>query len=161
MRVGISAILALPYITAMVILVACSERPLDRGEDISAVVIPVDDMAWSPLDTPLKQPDGKIALLKGSFKEPGPLVFLVSLPTNYKIPAHYHDTDEEIVVLAGSVYMGGGDGKPIGESNGIFYRKSDTHHLPAKTVHWLFTTDEPVIIRIGSEGPFATHWIEE
>jgi len=156
------AIRSLIWMVGFAVVTACvSEGPSPAGNEAASLSIPRDDLAWQDSVTPLNQPGMKIAVLKGNFQESGPLVFLVSLPAGYKIPTHWHDTDEDIVVLVGSIYMGGGDGKPMGKSDGIFYRKGGTHHLPAKTLHWFFTTDESVVIKIRSSGPFRTHWIPQ
>ena len=98
-------------------------------------------------------------MLKGNLQQPGPFTLLTYTPPHYEIPAHWHDADEEIVVLSGSVYMGGGDGKPMNKSNGPLYKRGDRHHLPATTVHWLITGDEPTVLRISSAGPFGMHWV--
>ena len=100
-----------------------------------------------------------MVVLRGSLQESGPFTLLTYAPPHYEIPAHWHDADEDIAVLSGSVYMGGGDGKPARRSNGPLFKRGDTHHLPATTVHWLMTSDDPAVLKISSPGPFGIHWV--
>ena len=116
---------------------------------------------WHDVAIPQLRPGARIAFLQGDFATPGPLVFRLSLPPNYEFPAHYHDTDEELIVVDGSLYLGGMDGRAMSREAGMFHRAGAWHRLPAKTVHWAMTTDEPVIAEVRSTAPYAIHWLQD
>jgi hypothetical protein len=156
-----TALRGIACVAMLAVLAACASNDLrDTGKEPSAFLISMDDVEWKPWESPLKVPGSTIAVLKGDFDKQGQLVFLNYMPAHFRIPAHWHDTDEDIVVVAGSLYMGGADGRPMGQANGMLFRNGDRHLNSAKTVHWLVTTNEPAIIKIRTSGPFRTHWLE-
>lgn len=143
------------------VLQSDGEQAVNRSVPASPLEISMDDLEWFPMETPLKMPGAKFAILKGDLGKPGPFAIAGYYPPNYKFPAHWHDADEEITVLAGSIYMGGEDGKPIDKVSGALYKKGDKHLLPKGHVHWLLTTDESAVIKVSSPGPFGMHWVEQ
>src|SRR4051812_4185141 len=67
------------------------------------------DIKWGP--APPTMPAGaQMTVLYGDPAKSGAL-FIVRLktPANYKIPAHWHPTDENMTVLSGTFMMGMGD----------------------------------------------------
>ena len=68
----------------------------------------LSDVKW--VDAPPFLPPGaKMAILHGNPGEKAPFGIRAKLPAGYKIPAHSHPTDEHVVVVSGTLYMGTGD----------------------------------------------------
>ena len=103
-------------------------------------------------------------ILKGAFDKEGPFEAIASWPPGTKVRAHYHGGDEEAVVISGGLYMGdmtaAKNGEVMDTSIVQFHQKGDRHFVPAKVIHWLYTKDEPVVLKVCGEGPFTTYWVE-
>lgn len=104
------------------------------------------------------------SVLKGAFDKPGPLEFVFSLKPNSRVPAHYHDGAEEVVIISGGVYMGDMSGFKSGgvmdTSVGMFHAPGGRHFVPARIIHWVFTNDTPAVGKVCSQGPFAIYFVE-
>src|SRR5690242_2229535 len=58
---------------------------------------------------PVMPPGAKLAVLNGDPSKPGLFIVRLKFPANYKIPAHWHPTDENITVISGAFWAGMGD----------------------------------------------------
>jgi ketosteroid isomerase-like protein len=58
---------------------------------------------------PSLPPGGKMAVLSGDPTKPGPFVLRAQVPAGYKVPPHWHPTDENLTVLSGTIALGMGD----------------------------------------------------
>jgi hypothetical protein len=60
----------------------------------SHVIVAPASIAWS--DAPPSLPPGaKMAVLAGDPSKPGPFVIRAQVPAGYKVPPHWHPTDEK------------------------------------------------------------------
>ena len=75
------------------------------------------------------------------------------LPANYKIPAHWHPSAENVTVLEGTLYMG--MGQKLDESKATALTAGGFTSLPGKMGHFAFTKDGTTIIQVHAMGPFA------
>jgi quercetin dioxygenase-like cupin family protein len=66
------------------------------------------DLKWGPAPPGLP-PGGQVAVVDGDPGKAGPFIMAVKLPAGYKVPPHWHPTDENVVVTSGSLLMGVGD----------------------------------------------------
>jgi hypothetical protein len=146
-------------VLAFGMLGACVSSSPHRASGQELLAIAPRDFAWHEVRLPQLQPGLNVAFLKGSFTDRGPLVFLFSMPAHYQLPMHFHDSDEDLIVLSGSLYIGGMDGRALGKASGILHHKGDTHRLPGKMTHWALTTNEAVVVEVHSEGPYQMHWV--
>src|SRR5580700_581112 len=83
----------------------------DKGnghDDKGHVAIRPDDIQWGPAPPSLPA-GGKAAVLFGDPGKAGPYVLRVKLPDGYKIPPHWHPTDENVTVIKGTLMVGKGD----------------------------------------------------
>lgn len=72
------------------------------------VVLTADELKWGPGPAGLP-PGAKMAVLAGDPRKPGLFSVRLRLPAGYKIPPHWHPTDENVVVLNGTFLIGVGD----------------------------------------------------
>ena len=74
------------------------------------------------------------------------------VPANYKIPAHWHPSAENVTVLEGTLYMG--MGQKLDESKATALTAGGFTSLPGKMGHFAFTK-ESAVIQVHAMGPFA------
>ena len=115
---------------------------------------------WLPFHDPHLADGVKVRLMQGSVKRPGLLVFQMALPPHFVFPTHFHDVEEELTLVSGSMYLGGMDGKPFSCNGGTRFDQGNTHKLPATVHHWGYTTDTPVVVEVRSRGPYTIHWVQ-
>src|ERR1700722_7627095 len=99
------ALVVLPRVTGVALLVAFTgwafsggPQPGMRGKDVK----------WSAAPSVLPK-GAMMAVLAGDPGGSGLVVLRLKMPAGYKIPAHWHPTDEHVTVLAGTFFIGMGD----------------------------------------------------
>jgi quercetin dioxygenase-like cupin family protein len=79
-----------------------------HGADMGHVKVRPDDIKWGP--APPGLPAGaQAAVLMGDPGKAAPYVIRAKLPDGYKVPPHWHPTDENVTVLKGTFLAGKGD----------------------------------------------------
>ena len=109
------------------------------------------DLKW--MDGPPGLPAGaKFAVLDGDPSKEGLFTIRAVLPANYKIPAHWHPTTENVTVLEGTLYLGMGE--KLDESKATALIAGGFTALPGKMGHFAFSK-EGATIQVYAMGPFA------
>src|SRR5262245_989343 len=86
-----------------------------HGMDAGHVVVRADDVKWGP--APPSLPAGaQAAIIFGDPSKAAPYVLRAKLPDGYKVPPHWHPTDENVTVLKGTFMAGKGDKFDAGAS---------------------------------------------
>lgn len=114
------------------------------------------DIKWG--DAPPVFPKGaKMAVLYGDPAKAGEL-FIVRLkvPAGYKIPAHWHPTDENVTVISGTFNMGMGD--KLDPAKAKAFPAGSFAVAPAKVNHFAFTK-QGAIVEVSAIGPFAMTYV--
>ena len=114
------------------------------------------EIQWG--DAPPVFPKGaKMAVLYGDPSKPGEL-FIVRLkvPAGYKIPAHWHPTDENVTVISGTFNMGMGDKLDPAKSKA--FPAGSFAVAPAKVNHFAFAKNA-AIVEVSAIGPFAMTYV--
>ncbi|MGE5834364.1 MAG: cupin domain-containing protein, partial [Acidobacteriota bacterium] len=93
----------------------------------------------------------------GNPGEKGTIVMRLKLPANYKIPAHWHSTDERVTVLSGTFNVGMGDKLAVPGSQAL--TPGGFLYLPAKMHHFAWTSS-PTVVQINLEGPFDLNYVD-
>jgi anti-sigma factor ChrR (cupin superfamily) len=113
------------------------------------------DVKWGP--APPAVPAGaQVAVLSGDPSKPGPFVIRLKFPDGYKVPAHWHPTDEHITVLQGLFRAGMGDA----------YTEAGLKDFPAgsfikmpKEMHHFAGAKGETIVQVHAEGPFVLTYV--
>ena len=100
--------LALGICTAVVGAQTPMKRAAKPAAPAAHVILTPSDMKWGPAP-PVLPAGAQVAVLDGDPFKPGFFTLRLKFPDGYKIPAHWHPTDEHVVVLSGALYMGMGD----------------------------------------------------
>jgi quercetin dioxygenase-like cupin family protein len=129
-------------VTALGLLVARA-----YGESPSPkVILTPDQVKWAPVAS--LRPGAQSAVMLGAPDKPGPYVYRVKFPPNFKVDAHSHPDNRTYTVLSGTFYQGLGDKfdetKLMARPAGSFY----THAAGAP--HFGATRDEEVVLQIAS-----------
>jgi len=110
---------------------------------------------WGP--APAVFPKGaKMAVVSGDPGKAAPFTVELSMPAGYRIPPHFHPTDETVEVKKGTFLVGMGDTyaasgmKPmkVGEKGLV---PADAHHFAA--------TKGATIVAVSAMGPFAMTYV--
>ena len=109
------------------------------------------------VDAPPGLPPGaKVAILQGDPTKPGPFTLRFRVPAGYKVPAHWHPTDENVTVLKGTLRVGKGEK----------FEPSTLQDLPAgsfmrmpKTMRHYAQAKGETILQLHGIGPFEIHYV--
>ena len=128
-----------------------------HGSDKDHVMVRPDDIKWGP--APPSLPAGaKVAVLTGDPSKAGPYVLRAMLPDGYKVPPHWHPTDENITVIKGTFMAGKGDKFDADASEalpaGSFVR------MPKEMRHFAWAKGE-TIIQVHGMGPFELTYVND
>ncbi len=89
----------------MTLVIGTCIVPVIGAED--HVMVTPNDLKWA--DIPSLPPGAKVAVIEGPMDQATPFVFRLTLPADYKIPAHWHPAIEHVTVISGTFNMGTGD----------------------------------------------------
>jgi len=129
--------------------------PLALADSPMAMLTPAD-IKWG--DVPAVFPKGaKMAVLYGDPAKPGELFIVrMKMPAGYKIPAHWHPTDENITVISGTFNLGMGDKLDVAKSKA--FPAGSFAVAPAKMNHFAIAK-QAAIVEVSAIGPFAITYV--
>ena len=120
------------------------------------VMVAAADVKWGP-GPPSLPPGAQMAVLDGDPAVAGKsFVIRAKLPDGYRIPPHWHPTDENIVVLSGSFSAGMGDTFNEGSMMAL---APGGYAKMAKEVHHYAMAKGETIIQVHGTGPFAVTYV--
>lgn len=105
---------------------------------------------------PSMPPGAKIAVLHGDPAKDGYFVMRIKAPDGFKVPAHYHPSDENLTVIQGTFMIGTGEKadpaglKPLAAGDYMF--------MPKETRHYGSMKGETVL-QVSGMGPFAITYV--
>jgi quercetin dioxygenase-like cupin family protein len=150
LRLGIVAALALAVGT---LTQAGGEK--GHGSDKDHVMVRPDAIKWGAAP-PVLPSGARLAVLTGDPTKTGPYVIRVNLPDGYKVPPHWHPTDENVTVIQGTLMVGKGEKFDATTSEalptGSFLR------MPKEMRHFAWTKGE-TIIQVHGMGPFEFNYV--
>jgi quercetin dioxygenase-like cupin family protein len=113
------------------------------------------DLAWGE-GPPALPPGVKVAVLSGDPGQPGPFTLRAKMPAGYRVPPHWHPTEENVTVLSGTLAMGAGDA--LGDAALHELKAGDFANMPANVRHVAVARVETVI-QVHGVGPFAVTYV--
>jgi quercetin dioxygenase-like cupin family protein len=129
--------------------------PATMPDTSTSVISSIKDVKWGP-GSPALPPGTKMAVMSGDPSAKGFVSLRAEMPAGYKIPPHFHPTDEHVTVLSGTVMFGSGDtidaktAKTL-KAGGYFTAAAQMHHYAiAKTV---------AVLQVDLEGPFEITYV--
>lgn len=112
-------------------------------------------LTWGPAPA-VFPPGAKMAVEKGDPTKTGEFIVRLQFPDGYKIPPHFHPTDEHVRVRAGTLLVGMGDKLDVSQTKPLAV--GDTGSIPAKMHHFAIAKGATTV-SIRSEGPFAMTYV--
>src|ERR1700741_4696790 len=117
------------------------------------VMVRAASMHWG--DAPAALPPGvQAAVLSGDPGKPGAFTIRLKAPAGYRVPRHWHPTDEQVTVIEGELTLAMGDGA---EAHSADFAPGDYVLLPAKMLHEA-STRNGAVLQINSTGPFEINY---
>jgi len=135
-------------IAALALLGTATRLDAQGGKKAPALV-------WAPAPT-IFPPGARMAVESGDPMKSGEFVVRLQFPDGYKIPPHFHPTDEHVRVRSGTLLVGMGDKLDVATAKPL--AAGDTGSIPAKMHHFAIAKG-PTTISIRSEGPFAMIYV--
>jgi quercetin dioxygenase-like cupin family protein len=109
-------------------------------------------------DGPKSLPKGaQYAVLAGDPSKPGLFSMRIKLPANYRVPAHFHTTTDNITVISGTVNFVYGD-KLDKRKN--LYKSGSFVSIPANESHFGWTGDSGAIVQLNNQGPWELEFVD-
>lgn len=120
------------------------------------VIIVPDEIKWGP--APPSLPAGaQIAVLQGDPSKAGSAFNArLKFPDGYKVPPHWHPTDEHVTVLQGKLIMGTGDKFDSGTAREL--PAGSYSYMPTGVRHYAQAKGE-TIINVNGTGPFLVNYV--
>jgi hypothetical protein len=113
------------------------------------------EMKWGP--APPALPAGAQAtVLDGDPGKAGPFTLRLKLPDGFKVPPHWHPTDENLVVIQGLFRLGTGDKLDAASAKDL--PVGSYAHMPKETHHFAFAKGE-TIVQVYGTGPFVLNYV--
>lgn len=110
---------------------------------------------WGP--APAAFPKGaKLAVVSGDPGKAAPFVVELSMPAGYRIPPHFHPTDESVEVKKGTFLVGMGDTFATSAMKPM--KAGDKGVVPADAHHYA-TAKGATIVSVSAMGPFAMIYV--
>ena len=121
----------------------------------SHVMFDVDNLKWG--DAPPSLPKGaQMAVLSGDPGKAGPFAVRLKAPAGYKVPLHWHPSDERVTVIQGDFHLRMGSGADEHEHT---FAPGGYTVMPAQMQHEA-STQGGAIVQIDSTGPFQIHYVD-
>jgi quercetin dioxygenase-like cupin family protein len=112
-------------------------------------------LVWGP--APAVFPSGaQMAVVSGDPGKAAPFVVALKMPAGYKIPPHFHPTDENVEVKEGLFLYGMGDTFDVSKTKPM--KPGEKGSIPAQ-MHHFATAKEATIVTVSAMGPFAMTYV--
>ena len=119
------------------------------------VAITPSEVKWGPAPPGLP-PGAQAAVLSGDPTKAGPFALTAKLPDGYRVPPHFHPTNEHVTVTAGTLMVGMGD--KFNEANMKALGVGGYSLMPQKMNHYVRAKGQTTII-VQAMGPFEITYV--
>ncbi len=132
------------------------DKSASTGNQAAHVLVTPDQVKWGP--APPSLPSGsELAVLEGDPSKAGVLFTIrAKLPDGYRVPPHWHPTDERLVVLQGT--LGLGVGEKVNPAAGHELPVGSYAVMPKGVRHFVWAIGETVI-QVSGTGPFEVNYV--
>ena len=124
-----------------------------HGQDSATANAP--KLSWGPAPTVFPK-GAKMAVVSGDPGKAAPFTVELAFPNGYKIPPHFHPTDEAVEVKKGTFLVGMGDTLDVSKTNAM--KVGDKGQVPAQMHHYGIAKGATVV-SVTAMGPFAMTYV--
>jgi quercetin dioxygenase-like cupin family protein len=136
--------------------VVVAQDKAGHADDAKHVAVRPDAIKWGPAPPGLP-PGAQMAVLVGDPTKAGaPYVTRAKLPDGYKVPPHWHPSDENVTVLQGTLLMG--QGEKFDPSKAEELPAGSFMRMPKTMRHFAVAKGETIIQLHGTE-PFEINYV--
>lgn len=143
------------FIAAAMIALAGSALAHDAMNVTEMRELKPDELKFQ--DDPAFPKGAQTVVLVGDPTKPGLFVLRAKFPPNYVVPPHTHPVFETVTVMSGT--MGNAMGNKFDPTKGQMLKAGSVLALPANHAHYVWTTNEEVIVQVTAIGPFGLTYI--
>lgn len=127
----------------------------DAGMAMSHAVTHAAATTWGP--APPSLPSGaQAAVLVGNPGQAGIFTLRLKMPAGYRVPRHWHPTDEAVTLVEGDLTLSMGAADAASDEA---LSPGDFVNLPAK-MHHMASSKGGAVVQIQSTGPFEINYID-
>jgi len=126
-----------------------------EGSTSTHVAVAPADLKWGE-GPPVFEKGLSFAVVAGDPGKPGPFVVRLKVPAGYKIAPHFHPTDENVTVLAGTFAIGMGD--KLDKAAAKQLPPGGFVLLPAQMHHFALAITEATV-QVHGVGPFTLTYV--
>jgi Domain of unknown function (DUF4437) len=145
--------------TLMAAAVLCGGRlPAVQAQSSNHVIQSINEAQWGPAP-PMLPAGAQIAVLAGNPMAQGPYTIRLKFPANYAVPAHSHPTDENVVVVSGTLIFGMGDSLVKGAPTNKTLTSGGFALMPANMNHFAYSTAQETTIVLYGQGPVEFKYV--
>ena len=131
------------------------KRHAGPAQDKHVLTTP-DEIKWGPAP-PALPPGAEMAVMSGDPSKAGlPFTIRAKFPDGYKVPPHWHPTDENVTVIQGAINLG--MGSKFDQTAGKQLTAGSYALMPKRTNHFAWASGE-TIVQIHGTGPFAINYV--
>jgi len=136
-------------------LLAAEPQAAGDAPASSHAMVRAASIQWG--DAPPSLPRGAQAfVLSGDPGKPGPFAIRLKAPAGFRVPRHWHPTDEQVTVIEGDFSLSMGEAT---DAHSADFGPGDYVMLPAKMQHEASTKNGGVV-QINSMGPFEINYVD-
>lgn len=133
---------------------------VDSTKDSTAAAVAGDtspqvSLQWGPAP-PVFPAGAKMAVVSGDPSKDELFQVQLSMPDGYKIPPHFHPTDEVVEVKEGTFLVGMGDTLDLKKTKPM--ERGDKASVPANMHHFAIARGA-TIVAVSARGPFAMTYV--
>lgn len=144
-------------LTAGAILSAGGFMPDVAAQKSAHVIQREKEAQWGPAP-PMLPPGAQIAVLTGDPTKAVPYTVRLKFPANYRIPAHSHPADENVVVVSGALTFGMGNALAKSAANQTLARGGYAL-MPANMNHFAYTAAQETTLVLFGVGPVEFQYV--
>ncbi|HKR75695.1 MAG TPA: cupin domain-containing protein [Rhodanobacter sp.] len=125
-----------------------------RAADMSGPLQP-EDIKWGAAP-PVLPAGAQLAVLAGDPASTGMVVLRLKMPAGYRIPPHWHPTDEHVTVISGNFAIGMGDKLDPAKSKTL---KPGGYAVAPAQMHHYAWTKTGAVVQVSLMGPFQLTYV--
>jgi hypothetical protein len=144
------------YVAALAVLCLAGGARAQEPKGPGHVLLIPAETKWSADAPPVFEKGVLFTVVSGDPGKPGAFVVRLKMPAGYKVAAHWHPTDENVTVLAGTFSLGMGDKFDQAALKDV--PAGGFALLPAEMRHFAMAKTA-VTIQVHGQGPFALTYV--
>lgn len=134
---------------------ATAPKPAATPAPATHTIVDMKDVKWGP-PPPALPPGAALAVLAGDPAAAGFVSLRAKMPKGYKVPPHFHPTDEHVTVLSGAMAFGMSDKIDAKTETTI---KPGGYFTAGANMHHYAIAKEATVIQVDLIGPFEITYL--